>query len=215
MTIRISATFDPEQPSGTEPWDLPLLLAASGRSVTDSRGMLAVVGKLRLHGVRALNQPQRAFWLSYQNSAQSPLPSVEPTDLPDTSLEAAIAAFQSAADDVADYVATADKVESSLLSSNAEVGIFAKRGPIRSVALPDWCKAAIVVNTKARYWEVLANGHHAGIALPAVMSAVLPSGATVSGHRYRVRVDGLPSVSTLHTVFNTLTVNLAALRRAA
>lgn len=202
MVMLTSDSIGHDTVTGTEPWDLPKLLADFDDE-NRSHPMLACVESLRKDGPRSLTQEQRAFWLSYQNEAKSPLPS--PGKSVALDLTQALVALKKATPDVPDLESAMEQVEHSLVSQWESVGLFAKRGPIRSVSLPDWCRMAVTVNTKARYWEVQACGHSI-IHIPMLLSACAPGEWT--GHRYRARRTGLPDVRTLHQVMATLVGNL-------
>jgi hypothetical protein len=191
--------------SGTEPWDLPSLLKdLRPHAAAD---MLACVDLLRTGGPSALTKEQRAFWLSYQNSAKSPLPlpgNVE-TELEQVHIDNAMTALKEAKPDVKGLDSALEQTEHSLVSRANNVGLFAKRGPVRLLALPDWCTAAVCVNTKARYVELISAGHNKLIQLPLLASAVVDG--DWHGHRYRVRISGLQEIKNIHMLVNSLAVN--------
>lgn len=208
MTTVTLAT-DPTQHSGlcvtgTEPWDLPKLLTGLKHELA-SHPMLSCVETLRVKGPKALSREQRAFWLSYQDLAKSPLPGPEPKPL-DT--DAVLSALEKATPQLSSLDEDLEKAEHSLVCQQGPVGIFAKRGPIRSLALPDWCRMAIAINTKAKSWEVMATDHSI-IHLAQLLPATTQSPKDWTGHRYRAKRSGLPDVRTLHLVTNSLIANLA------
>lgn len=210
MTVKLMSQPETEDAiAGTEPWDLPALLKLLGKKPEQpSSDFLGCVDKLRTQGPTALTKEQRAFWLSYQDAAKSPLPPSGnvAVELEQNHIDSALKALSSATPDEKELESTLEQTEHSMLSRLNNVGLFAKRGPIRSVALPDGIQAAVCVNTKAKYWEVIAVGHHKLIQLPLLASAVVST--EWAGHRYRVRTQGLPDIRNLHLMMNSLSVNL-------
>jgi hypothetical protein len=195
--------------AGTEPWDLPNLLKLLDKKAEPvASDMLGCVERLRTQGPVALTKEQRAFWLSYQDAAKSPLPPAVnvAVSLDQAHIDNAVIALSKATEDVKDMESTMEQTEHSLVSRISNIGLFAKRGPIRLVALPDWVQAAICVNTKARYWEVIAVGHHKIIQLPLLVSALVAT--EWAGHRYRVRTSGLPDIRSIQTIMYSLSTNI-------
>lgn len=202
--------FDPQRGdgntyvTGTEPWDLPKLLPDDAKLYAP---FIACVEDLRVHGASALDKKQHAFWLSYQSAAKSPLvPVNNVVELDQVHIANALAAIKAAKAEEAELESTLDQTEYSLVCRSGVVGLFAKRGPIRPLALPSWCSFAVCVNTKARYWEVVATSHHAIICLNLLIPAVAKG--EWQGHRYRVRQAGLPDLRNMHLVVNAISVCL-------
>lgn len=194
--------------SGTEPWDLPAILKdQKQKPAATAADMLGCVDRLRTSGPASLTKEQRAFWLSYQDSAKSPLPPSgnAETELEQAHVDNAIAALNGATPDLKELDSTLEQTEHSLVSRLNNVGLFAKRGPVRLLGLPDWCTAAVCVNTKAKYVELIAVGHHKLVQLPLLAAAVVNGEWT--GHRYRVRLSGLPEIKNLHLLMNSLAIN--------
>lgn len=193
--------------AGTEPWDLPALFKAIGHKPTADADMLGCVDKLRLQGGHVLTTDEQAFWLAYQESAKSPLAPAGNVDveLEQQHIDNAIKAFSEAKPDTKELAATLEQTANCLVSKHGAIGLFAKRGPIRSLSLPSWCAAAVCVNTKAMYWEVITPSHQKLVQLPLLASAVVTG--EWSGHRYRVRLSGLPEIKNIHLMMNSLAVN--------
>jgi hypothetical protein len=192
--------------SGTEPWDLPSLFKAIEHKPANA-DMLGCVDKLRLQGGHVLTTDEQAFWLSYQEAAKSPLapPGNVAIDLEQQHVDNATKAFSEAKPDAKELAATLDQTANCLVSRHGNIGLFAKRGPIRSLSLPGWCVAAVCVNTKAAYWEVITPSHHKLLQLPLLVTGVSPG--DWSGHRYRVRHSGLPDIRSIHMMMYSLAVN--------
>jgi hypothetical protein len=197
--------------AGTEPWDLPGLLKLLDKKPEAAAGdMLGCVDKMKMQGPVSLTREQRSFWLSYQEAAKSPLPPAVnvAVALEQAHIDNALSALSKATEDVKGLESTMEQTEHSLVSRMNNIGLFAKRGPIRLLALPDWVQAAICVNTKARYWEIITVSHHKIIQLPLLVSALVA--AEWAGHRYRVRTSGLPDMRSIQSIMYSLSANIRA-----
>jgi hypothetical protein len=197
-------TAQPESPDtvyGTEPWDLLKILQQDSQNFDLRLSKSAEM--LRDSGPSGLPKEDRAFWLSYMNESKSPLPpTTGQVDLTPAHVSAAVAAFKQAKPDVKELETALDQTEHSTVIRQGGVGLFAKRGPIRVVSLPDWCKVAICVNTKARYWEVLTAGQHKLIRVVSVVPQFAKG--EWMGHQQRIRQSGLPDMRSMSMVFSAM-----------
>ena len=220
-SIKLSGVIPQEQPAdalivdGFEPWNMEDVLVAQGISTENNKWLEA--GKtLRDKGHQALSAEARAFWLSYLTAAKAPMPNVtqDVTDVDDATIKAIIKAFKAAKPDMEAYKEGVEKAEmSEVFRHHGYIGLFANKGPLRIVTLPDWCRAGIIVNTKAKTWEIFMSGSYIH-GLPNLLLLMdytrKESGQTWTGNRFRIRANGLPDVRTTHYAMQTLHAVMSA-----
>jgi len=174
-----------------EPWDLPSAAAALKLPLAEK--WAASADRLRVEGHWVLPEMEQAVWFAYQREAKRPLSG----DLTWDVVREHVVAFLDVTTSLLPKAhALAEKlVESrqrtteSLVTRMGTIGLFATRGPIRSVTLPEWCKAAVLTNTLSGKTEVTVTIHHPLIDLSLWFNGPAGDGASFVGHRYRIRSD--------------------------
>lgn len=206
LPVKLSAIV-PETPladavvtCGFEPWHLPALFQGLGRAKLLSHEMLDAARKLEASGLSGLSEEQLAFWYSYERAAERPLPppGAGLVDVDEAAVRVHVRAFKAAKADVERYRDACARVASSLVLRTWNVGIFASRGPVCLTTLPPWVRGAVLVDTRRPAWELVVVGHSVYMSLPAWCTAALKEEGEFSGHRMRVRREGLPSMRGLH-----------------
>jgi hypothetical protein len=214
--VKLGTVDDETTVSGLEPWNLEHLI-----KLVDEEGniehvddkdrfrraftkidMLPSAERLRTHGQSALTLEERAFWHSFM-SMGCPLPAKHDAHHAGGQIDANItfAAFEEAVPDTTALKDAVRKAKTSCIARQDEVGFFVSKTDIYLTALPDWVKAAVVINSKAETWELVACGHHALLQLPLLTSHLH---GEWSGHRYRIQQRSLPSMDSMSYAFALL-----------
>lgn len=193
---------DARQITGLEPWDV-MALAPSFPKLTVPQSAIESAEVLREHGPARLVSDQRALWHRFYLETKPPLPTTEEIDVTEAVRMALKAMTKPLEDkDHEELQGAMDRAAHALVARSGDVGLFATRGAIRVTALPDWVKAAVIVNTKDKNWDVVQVGHCAILNLALWSSAAVPG--PWFGHRYRIRRKELPTIRELHFAVNGL-----------
>lgn len=191
-----------KQITGMEPWDIAAL-AASFPKLAVPQAAIDSAEALREKGPSVLLPEQRALWHRFYLETKPPLPTAEEVDVTEAARTALKSITKALEDkDREELEGAMDRVAHALVARSGDVGLFATRGAIRVTALPNWVKAAVIVNTKDENWEAVQVGHCAVLNLALWSSAAVPGPWT--GNRYRVRRKGLPTIRELHFAVNGL-----------
>jgi len=187
---------------GVEPWQVALLAQYFPKPAIPA-AVIESAEVLRLRGPSALSVEHRALWHSFYTEMKPALGTDTPVDVTDT-VKASLKLISTEAgpEAVTELQAAMERASHALVARSADVGLFATRGAIRVTALPDWVKAAVVVNTKDEIVEVIQVGHCPLLQLDIWCTAAIP-GPWV-GHRYRIRRKGLMTIRELHFAINGL-----------
>lgn len=224
-SIKLSA-FPPDvQPEdalvidGFEPWNIEALLIAREKSVDNK--WLPSAQTLKTKGHSFLTAEERAFWHSFLTAAKGPLPVPNDTvaDVEDSVLKVVLKAFEQAKPDLEVLKEAVDKAEQSLVSRFYDIGFFANKGPLRITTLPDWVRGAVIVNTKAKTWDIQCVGmNNAGFSPNLVhwTASFLQkeSNQPWMGNRWRMRATGLPDLRMAHYAVNGLHAITALAKKA-
>lgn len=198
MSVHITAFPQAENEiAGFEPWHVAAILKT--RNAVPKPHLQAILDAaevMRTKGAAALSGKERAFWYAYESEV-SPALVGDPRDATEKELALVFDTIDAIEEPNEEALVDAmTKAEAALVSRNWDIGLFAPRGAIKTTALPNWCRAAVIVNTKTKCWDLVVVGHHPATHLRLWASAAL--GGTWAGHADRVRQQGLPDIKALN-----------------
>lgn len=218
-TLKLCSIVPTEQADGElvvdgfDPWRLEAILDACEAP----KGAFISTAKLFLeHGVVGVPKEARAWWLSYMTQAKGlPLATREVVEVDPEHVKTVLKAAKAAKADMPAFEEAAEKTDQSLVFRTGFVGLFASKAPVRLPTLPDWCRGAIIVNTKNKTWEITAVGPPGKSGMPHLglwiggSDVEKNSGQVWTGNRFRMRGAGLPEIREAHYTMNALNVVLS------
>ncbi len=206
-----------DQVLGSEPWHIkPLLTDPDLIKAMEPRWASAEA--LRERGPTALSTEDAAFWHAYLEASDTLLAEGEPKDIVPEQQQhfndvlARLSAFKTEA--MVEVLKTdRKKAKTAMLTRVWDVGVFATKVDISLTALPEWSRAAVILNTKEAQWEILIVGHRPTVDLRLWLDAAV--GGAWRGHRARCVQSGLPELIDLLRITNSLRSILEDRRKAS